>query len=197
LRLTPVEPNWDALQRAIAGNVVRPGSPDYESVSKPFFARFQDAHPEAVVLCETPSDVAETSSLAIRAGLPMAARSGGHCFAGHSSSEGVVIDVTPMNAVSVSGDVATIGAGARLGDVYASLNAQGLTIPAGSCPSVGIAGLSLGGGLGILGRKYGVTSDHLVGATLVLADGRIVRPSTATRRKRKGTRPDTGSGSRG
>jgi FAD/FMN-containing dehydrogenase len=70
--------------------------------------------------------------------------------------------------------VATVGAGARLGDVYDSLDEHGLTIPAGCGPSVGIAGLTLGGGLGILGRKYGLTSDQLLAAQLVLADGRVV-----------------------
>jgi FAD/FMN-containing dehydrogenase len=169
-----MDPDWDALRGAIAGNVVLPRSPDYESISKSSLARFGDVHPQAVVLCQTPSDVAETLSLAVRVGLPTATRSGGHCFAGHSSSDGVVIDVTPMNEVSVAGDIATIGAGARLGDVYRSLSEHDRTIAAGSCPSVGIAGLTLGGGLGILGRKYGVTSDHLLGAQVVLADGRIV-----------------------
>jgi hypothetical protein len=106
--------------------------------------------------------------------LRTATRSGGHCFAGHSSTDGIVIDVTPMKTVSVAGDNATIGAGACLGDVYRSLRQHDRTIPAGSCPSVGIAGLTLGGGLGILGRKYGATSDHLLGAQVVLADGRIV-----------------------
>jgi FAD/FMN-containing dehydrogenase len=166
--------DWDALQGAIAGKVVLPGAPDYESARKPALARFADAHPRAVVLCESAGDVAETLSLTVRAGLQTAVRSGGHCFAGRSSSEGVVIDVTPMNAVAVAGEIATIGAGARLGDVYRSLNEHGLTIPAGSCPSVGIAGLTLGGGLGIRGRKFGVTSDSLLGAQIVLADGRIV-----------------------
>jgi FAD/FMN-containing dehydrogenase len=169
-----MDPDWNALQSAIAGSVVLPCSPRYESIRRPFAARFHDVHPKAVVLCENPSDVAETLSLAVRVGLRTATRSGGHCFAGHSSSDGVIIDVTPMNAVSVAGDIATIGAGARLGDVYRSLSEHDRTIPAGSCPSVGIAGLTLGGGLGILGRKYGVTSDQLLGAQVVLADGRIV-----------------------
>jgi FAD/FMN-containing dehydrogenase len=169
-----VDPDWEALQRAIAGRVVLPGSADYESVRKPFLRQFDHLHPRAVVLCERADDVVEALSLVVGAELRIAARSGGHCFAGRSSSEGVVIDVTPMNAVSVSGDVATIGAGARLGDVYGSLNEHGLTIPAGSCPSVGIVGLTLGGGLGIRGRRYGVTSDRLIGARIVLADGRIV-----------------------
>jgi FAD/FMN-containing dehydrogenase len=66
-----------------------------------------------------------------------------------------------MRSVSVSGGVATLSAGARLGEVYDALDGHGLTIPAGCGPSVGIAGLTLGGGLGILGRKHGLTSDHL------------------------------------
>ncbi len=70
--------------------------------------------------------------------------------------------------------LATVEAGALLGDVYDRLDADGLTIAAGACPSVGIAGLTLGGGLGILGRRYGLTSDQLLGAQVVLADGRIV-----------------------
>jgi FAD/FMN-containing dehydrogenase len=87
----------------------------------------------------------------------------------------VLIDVTPMRSVTVAGGVATVGAGARLGEVYEALQDHDLTIPGGTCPPVGVAGLTLGGGLGILGRKYGVTSDHLIGAEVVLADGRILR----------------------
>jgi FAD/FMN-containing dehydrogenase len=79
-----------------------------------------------------------------------------------------------MSTVSVDGGVATVGAGARLGGVYNALDQHGLAVPAGTCPPVGIAGLALGGGLGILGRSHGVTSDHLVRAQIVLADGRIV-----------------------
>ena len=80
-----------------------------------------------------------------------------------------------MRSVSVDGAVARIGAGASLGDVYEALHEHGLAIPAGTCPPVGIAGLTLGGGLGILGRMYGVTSDRLIAVEVVLADGRIVR----------------------
>ena len=165
---------WSALQAAIAGEVILPDSRQYETARKPAIARFDHVRPKAVVRCRTPCDVAETLSVAQMTGLPTATRSGGHCFAGRSSSEGVVIDVTPINKVSVSGGVATIGAGARLGEVYDSLIEDELVIPAGSCPSVGIAGLTLGGGLGILGRKYGLTSDHLLAAQVVLADGRVV-----------------------
>jgi FAD/FMN-containing dehydrogenase len=172
--MTSAAPDWGALQSAIAGNVVLPDASDYESVRKPAIALFQDVRPKAVVLCRTPTDVSEAISFAIRNRLPTATRSGGHCFAGHSSTHGIVIDVSPMRSVSVSGGVATVGAGARLGDVYDSLDAHGLTIPAGCGPSVGIAGLTLGGGLGILGRKYGLTSDQLLAAQVVLADGRVI-----------------------
>jgi hypothetical protein len=74
-----------------------------------------------------------------------------------------------------------VGAGARLGDVYDALQDQDLTIPGGTCPSVGAAGLTLGGGPGILGRKHGVTCDHLIGAEVVLADGRILECDEAPR----------------
>jgi len=166
--------DWATLQGAIDGEVALPGSSLYVRAHKPFNARFHEVQPNAIVLCATPQDVAETISFLDRNGLETAIRSGGHCFAGHSSTQGVVIDVTPMDSVLVSGDVATIGAGARLGAVYEALQKHNLTIPAGTCPPVGIAGLTLGGGLGILGKKYGVTSDRLIGAQIVLADGRIL-----------------------
>src|SRR5918993_2480202 len=172
--MTRAPPDWDALRSVIAGNVVLPGSSEHDSVRKPAIALFQDARPQAVVLCRTPTDVSETISFAIRYGLPTATRSGGHCFAGHSSTHGIVIDVSPMRSVSVSGGVATVGAGARLGEVYDALDEHGLTIPAGCGPDVGIAGLTLGGGVGILGRRHGLTSDNLLGAQVVLADGSIV-----------------------
>jgi FAD/FMN-containing dehydrogenase len=166
--------DWDALQRTIAGEVVLPGSPAYEEARKAAIARFHDVRPQAVVRCRTPADVAEAIGFARRSGVPAVARSGGHDFAGHSSTDGIVVDVTPMHSVGVSGDVATVGAGARLGDLYDELAGHGVTIPAGCGPTVGIAGLTLGGGLGILGRRHGLTCDHLLAAQVVLADGRLV-----------------------
>ena len=163
-----------ALQRAIAGEVVLPDSPHYEQARKPPIVRFQDVRPQAVVLCRNPGDVAETLAVARVTGLDTAIRSGGHCFAGRSSTSGIVIDVSPMRSVSVSRGIATIGAGARLGEVYDTLGEHGRTIAAGCGPTVGIAGLVLGGGLGILGRRHGLTSDRLVAAEVVLADGRVV-----------------------
>jgi FAD binding domain len=123
-------PSWAALQAGIAGEVVLPGSPAYQALPKPFNARFDEVRPQAVVRCATPQDVAETISFARRHGLACATRSGGHCFAGRSVTPGLVIDVTPMASVSVWGDLATVGAGARLSEVYESLQQRGLAIPA-------------------------------------------------------------------
>jgi FAD/FMN-containing dehydrogenase len=162
---------WVALAAGISGEVVLPPSPRYEALRRPADARFHGTRPRAVVRCATAGDVAETIAFVRRARLPAVIRSGGHDFAGGSSTAGVVIDVTPMNAVSQDG---SIGAGARLAEVYDTLSENGRTIPAGCGPTVGIAGLTLGGGLGVLGRSHGLTSDSLRAAEVVLADGRIL-----------------------
>jgi FAD/FMN-containing dehydrogenase len=167
-------PELAALESAIEGTVAFPGSPDYELVRKSAWAQFEDVQPQAALLCAVPQDVVETIALARRLGMPTAVRSGGHCMAGRSSTSGILIDVGPMRSVSIADGIATVGAGAQLGEIYDRLEHFGVTIVAGACPSVGIAGLTLGGGLGILGRTYGLTSDQLVEAQVVLADGRIV-----------------------
>jgi FAD/FMN-containing dehydrogenase len=168
-------PNWESLQGRIDGDVALPGSPAYQASPPPFNARFRDVRPAAVVSCASPQDAAEAIGFARRHHLELATRAGGHSFAAHSSTRGVLVDVTPMRSVTVAGGVARVDAGARLGEVYEALQEHDLTIPGGTCPPVGVAGLTLGGGLGILGRKYGVTSDHLIGGEIVLADGRILR----------------------
>jgi FAD/FMN-containing dehydrogenase len=167
-------PSWESLAREIDGDIAVPGSPAYAAARPPFNARFHEVKPKAIVACASAQDVSRVISFARRRGEQIAARSGGHSFAGRSSTRGVVIDVTPMRSVNVSDGLATVGAGARLGEVYPALDADGLAIPAGTCPDVGVAGLTLGGGLGILGRQHGVTSDRLIGAEVVLADGRIL-----------------------
>jgi FAD/FMN-containing dehydrogenase len=165
---------WGMLERSIDGRVVLPDSPDYESARKPEMVRFHNVRPAAVVRCASAADVAATIAFARQHSVPTAVRSGGHSVAGHSSTEGVVVDVTPIDAVSVDAGVATVGAGVRLGALHDALQVHGLTVPAGSSHSVGIAGLTLGGGLGILGRTHGLTCDHLLRAQVVLADGRVV-----------------------
>jgi FAD/FMN-containing dehydrogenase len=169
-----VLPELAALEGVIEGEVVLPGSPGYERARRPAWAQYENVRPEAVVRCRTPTDVSEAIAVARHLGLETATRSGGHCFAGRSSTKGLVIDVSPMCSVSLADRIATVAAGACLGDIYGRLELHGLTIAAGSCPSVGIAGLTLGGGLGIMGRRYGLTSDQLLEAQVVLADGRVV-----------------------
>jgi FAD/FMN-containing dehydrogenase len=158
----------------VGGGVLVAGSAEYESARRSQIARFDGVRPHAVVRCRVPEDVAQALAFARQEGLHVALRSGGHCFAGRSSTTGVVIDVSGMNEVSVSEGTVTVGASARLADVYDALAAHDRTIAAGCGPTVGIAGLTLGGGLGILGRSHGLTADQLVAARAVLADGRIV-----------------------
>lgn len=167
--------SWDALRGAIEGEVVLPESPDYDRVRTPPMARFRDVRPAGIVRCRGPADVAEALAFARRSRQQVAVRSGGHCFAGGSSTPGLLVDVGPMNGVSLAGEVVKAGAGARLGEIYDVLAAHGRTIAGGCGPTVGIAGLALGGGLGILGRRHGLTSDQLLAAEVVLADERVVR----------------------
>jgi FAD/FMN-containing dehydrogenase len=154
--------------------VVLADSPDFDRVRRPLNARFDRVRPKAIVLAETPEDVRETIQMTRLSGLAVAIRSGGHSLAGESSSRGVVIDVTRINRVSSRDGTIAVGAGSRLDDLYRQLSKFALVIPAGSCPTVGISGLALGGGLGFLGRMYGLTSDHLIAAQIVLADGQII-----------------------
>jgi FAD/FMN-containing dehydrogenase len=120
-------------------------------------------------------DVVRTLAHGRAGGYRVVPRGGGHCFAGRSSTEGIVLDLSGLDSVSVAPDgTATIGAGARLERVYRALHDHGRTLPAGCGPTVGIAGLTLGGGIGLLGREHGLTCDRLAGARVVLADGSVV-----------------------
>jgi FAD/FMN-containing dehydrogenase len=166
---------WGELQAAVAGEVVLPDSPGYDLAYRALNARFDHVRHQAVVRCEGPHDVSESIRFARQLGMAVATRGGGHCFGGRSSTGGLLVDVTPMHAVEVAGGTVTVGGGTRLGEVYGALLDHDLAIAAGSCPSVGIAGQALGGGLGIIGRKYGLMSDHLLGVQIVLADGRILK----------------------
>lgn len=165
---------WATLERSIGGPVLRPEARGYAASVEPFNARFATVRPQAVVRCSSTNDVAEAVVFARRRGLTAAVRSGGHCFGGQSSTHGLLIDVGPMDAVQVADGQVVVQAGARLEQVYAALDGHGLTLPAGTCPGVGIAGLTLGGGLGILGRGHGLTADRLRAAEIVLADGAVL-----------------------
>ncbi|MGA9598391.1 MAG: FAD-binding oxidoreductase [Acidimicrobiia bacterium] len=166
--------SWRAFDATLRGRVVLSDDADFDQVRKGPIARFDNVLPAAIVLCRSAEDVAAAVSFAGRSGIAPTVRSGGHSFAGYSTGSGMVIDVSPMRSISVVGGVATVGAGARLGEVYDAMDQRSLTIPAGCGPTVGIAGLTLGGGLGILGRSHGLTADSLIGAEVVMADARIV-----------------------
>ena len=146
-----------------------------DELTPAFAARFHDIVPAAIVRCQSPGDVTSALELARTRGLPVAVRSGGHCFAGGSSTAGLLLDVRPMAAIAIGEGTVEVGAGARLGEIYDALAPRGVTIAAGCGPTVGVSGLLLGGGLGLLGRTHGLLSDQLVAAEVVLADGRIVR----------------------
>jgi FAD/FMN-containing dehydrogenase len=165
---------WQILEQSLDGEVLRPEDAGYPAASRLFNRRFDDLRPAAVVFVHSTDDVAESLRFARAHGVPVAVRSGGHSYAGWSSGHGrLVIDVRRMNHVTVHPGTALVGAGARLGDVYAALDEHGVTISGGTCPSVGVSGLTLGGGHGLLSRAYGLSCDNLVEATVVTADGTV------------------------
>lgn len=167
------------LARELQGTVVTPGSAAYGRDKVLVDSRFDGTHPRAIVYCESAEDVEKTVRWARKHAIRIVARCGGHSYAGYSTTQsGVVVDVTRLRGVHAGRGVATVGAGARLIDVYGALAAHGLTIPAGSCPTVGIAGLALGGGVGYAGRKLGLTCDNLLGLSLVTAQGELLECSS-------------------
>jgi FAD/FMN-containing dehydrogenase len=166
-------PDWSALSSEMTGDLLRPGHHDFETAKRVFNPLFDGRKPIALARCATPEDV-RACVTAAAGRVPMAPRSGGHSYAGYSTPDGgLVIDVGALSKVDVQGDQVVIGAGARLRDVYAAVARTGRCLPAGTCPTVGIAGLTLGGGIGVLTRKYGLTCDHLVSANVVTADGTL------------------------
>jgi FAD/FMN-containing dehydrogenase len=164
--------DYQDLAGKLTGRLVRPGAADYALASRSYNPRYDGRRPAAVALCARTEDVQTCVAAAAASNTPIAARSGGHSYAGFSTPDSaLVVDLAGLSGVRVDGDTATIGAGTRLIDVYGALAAAGLALPAGSCPSVGVAGLTLGGGIGVLARKYGLTCDRLTGATVVTSDG--------------------------
>ncbi|GII82789.1 FAD-binding dehydrogenase [Sphaerisporangium siamense] len=172
-RTAPSPADWKALGKGLTGRLIRPGDASYDAARRLFNTSFDGVRPGAVAYCADPDDIAECLAFARRTGVPVTSRSGGHGYAGWSTGTGLVIDVSRMNGVKVAGGRAVVGAGAQLVDVYARLAARGVSIPAGSCPTVGVAGLTLGGGLGVVSRKYGLTCDVLESLKIVTADGRL------------------------
>ncbi|RJQ81017.1 FAD-binding oxidoreductase [Pseudonocardiaceae bacterium YIM PH 21723] len=132
--------------------------------------------PALVVRCETTEDVRSAIRAARECGLPLSVRGGGHDWAGRAVRPGgLVIDLTRMRQVSVHDGVATVAGGATSGDVAVAADRHGLTAATGTVSSVGMIGLTLGGGYGPLNGRFGLAADNLLSAEVVLADGRVVR----------------------
>ncbi|WP_440098961.1 FAD-binding oxidoreductase [Streptosporangium sp. H16] len=170
----PRPADWRALAGGLEGRLVRPGDAAYDGARKLFNPAFDAVRPSGVAYCANPSDVAECVAFARRLKLPLAVRSGGHSYAGWSTGTGLVLDVSRMSKVSHTSGRATVGAGAKLIDVYDRLAASGVSIPAGTCATVGVSGLALGGGIGVVSRKYGLTCDVMESVQIVTADGRLL-----------------------
>ena len=163
-----------ALAKTLDGHVVVPANADYDAARRLWNTRFDTLRPRAIVYCESIQDVVRVVRWGRQHAIHVVPRSGGHSYAGYSSGNGVVVaDVSRLHAVTVAGGLATVGAGATLGSVYARLAQHGVTIPAGSCPTVGIAGLALGGGVGYASRQLGTTADRLRRVHIVTADGEL------------------------
>lgn len=164
------------LEQAMRGRVFERGAPGYAAAARIYNERFDGVMPRAVGRPVNGRDVRGAVRWGVAHGVPMRPRSGGHSYEGYSTlASGVVLDLRRLSSISVDrhARTATIGAGAQLIDVYTKLAARGATIPSGSCPSVGIAGVTLGGGMGLAGRAHGLTLDHLLAAQIVTADGEL------------------------
>ena len=161
----------------LTGRVIWPQDPDYEAARQSFNARFS-RFPVAIVVCDNTTDVQNAVRWSRQQGTPLRARSGGHSYEAFSLiDDGLVIDTGGLTNVVIDAarGEAVVGAGVRLLDCYRRLWDYGVTIPGGTCPGIGIAGLTLGGGIGFLSRQYGLTCDNLLAVDLVDADGDVLQ----------------------
>jgi FAD binding domain/Berberine and berberine like len=168
-----------ALPGSFRGEVVWPGDPSYDEHRKVWNGSI-DRYPALIARCGSTAEVVAAVAMARESELPTAVRGGGHSFSGLSTcDDGIVIDLRRMNGIAVDPDarVARVEAGALLGEVDEATQKHGLAAPAGIVTHTGVAGLTLGGGIGWLQRKHGLTIDQMLGATMVTADGDLVRAS--------------------
>src|SRR3954449_3961814 len=169
-----MRPELDDLRTRVSGTVIGQGDPEYDD-ARAIWNGMIDRRPAAVVRAASVDDVAPTVGFAREHGLALALRGGGHNVAGNGSvDDGLVLDLADLHAVSVDPATATVRveAGATLAQVDAATEPHGLVVPVGVVSSTGIAGLTLGGGVGWLTRAHGLTADNLVAVDLVTADGR-------------------------
>jgi FAD/FMN-containing dehydrogenase len=164
---------------ALRGYAVGPGDPSYDIDRRIWNGSF-DRHPAVIIRCLGVSDVMAAVKFGRASGLPVAVRSGGHSFPGFSVADGaLVIDLSLMKGVRVDPErrTARVQAGALLGDLDRETQAFGLAVPSGIVTHTGVAGLTLGGGIGWIMRKHGLSIDQLVSVDLVTADGEFTQAS--------------------
>ena len=167
------------LASEISGHVITPEAPEYES-ARVVFNRAFDLRPALIVRCAGASDVARALDFGQSKNLPVAVRAGGHSRLGYGMCDGgVVIDLSAMKRVEVDVGkrVARAEAGVLVRDLDEATQRFGLATTSGGCPTVGIAGFTLGGGEGRLDTKYGLACDNLLSAQLVTVDGKLVEAS--------------------
>ncbi len=167
------------LERSFHGQLVRPADPSYDENRKVWNGSI-DRFPALVARCAGVDDVVGALAFARRTGLVVAVRGGGHSFPGLSVCDGgVVIDLGPMKGIHVDTTAHTVRAqaGVLLGELDRETQAVGMAVPAGIVTHTGLSGLTLGGGIGWLMRKYGLTIDQLVSVDLVTADGQLAKAS--------------------
>ena len=175
----------EALRALIspAGSVLHPGAPEFDQARR-IWNGMVDTRPALIVRPATATDVAASIGFAHDRELPIAVRGGGHNVAGLASvDEGLVIDLSSMQRIEVDAAkrTARVGGGATWGQVDAATQPFGLVTPGGVVSETGVGGLTLGGGMGWLRRRHGLSADNLIGAEVVLADGSIVRTSESER----------------
>lgn len=174
---------WLQLSNAMSGALLLPDHADYDA-ARHVWNGMIDRRPAAIARCQSVTDVQAAVNFAREQGLEIAVRGGGHNAAGLAVvDDGLVIDLTAMNAVQVdpAQRLAYVGGGATWGDFDTATQEHGLAATGGAISSTGVAGLTLGGGIGWLMRSMGLACDNLVGAEVVLADGSVVTTSETER----------------
>jgi FAD/FMN-containing dehydrogenase len=167
------------LRAQLRGELIGPGDARYDATRKVYNGMI-DKHPALIARCTDVADVISAVNFARENELTVAVRGGGHNGPGLGTcDDGLVIDLSPMRGVRVDPAAGTVraGGGCVWGDVDHATHAFGLAVPSGIVSSTGVGGLTLGGGVGSLSRKYGLTIDNLLSVDMVLADGRVVTAS--------------------
>ena len=170
------------LARTVRGPVLVPGGAGFAGARRLYDPAFDGVRPRAVLVAAGDEDVEAAVRWAARREIRITARSGGHSYGGYSTvRDGLVVDLSRRRTVAPErrNTRARIEPGAQLIDVYARLARAGVTVPAGTCPSVGFGGLALGGGMGLAARRLGLTCDRITALTVVTADGRARRVDAA------------------